>query len=50
MKKLLIKIFRKSDTEIEIYGSTEEQKYPQEYDDDGIIILDDTNEKEMNDP
>ena len=25
-------------------------KYPQEYDDGGIIILDDLNEKEMNDP
>ena len=25
-------------------------KFPQEYDDAGIIILDDLNEKEMNDP
>ena len=25
-------------------------KFPQEYDDGGIIILDDLNEKEMNDP
>ena len=28
----------------------EEIKYPQEYDDGGIIILDDLNENEMNDP
>ena len=28
----------------------EELKYPQEYEDGGIIILDDLNEKEMNDP
>ena len=28
----------------------EDLKFPQEYDDGGIIILDDLNEKEMNDP
>ena len=28
----------------------EELKFPQEYDDGGIIILEDLNEKEMNDP
>ena len=41
--------FEKSDTEIETYESIE-LKFPQEYDDGGIIILDDLNEKEMNDP
>ena len=44
------KHFEKSDTEIETYESMEELKNPQEYDDGGIIILDDLNEKEMNDP
>ena len=42
--------FEKSDTEIETYESIEELKFPQEYDDAGIIILEDLNEKEMNDP
>ena len=42
--------FEKSNTEIETYQSIEELKFPQEYDDGGIIILDDLNEKEMNDP
>ena len=41
--------FEKSDTEIETYESIEEKKFPQGYDDRGIIILDDLNEKEMND-
>ena len=58
MKKILMwlleivnkKDFEKSDTEIETYESIEELKFPQEYDDGGIIILDDINEKEMNDP
>ena len=44
------KDFEKSHTEIETYESIEELKFPQEYDDGGIIILDDLNEKEMNDP
>ena len=44
------KDFEKSNTEIETYESIEEIKFPQEYDDGGIIILDDLNEKEMNDP
>ena len=44
------KDFEKSDTEIETYESIEELKFPQEYDDGGIIILDDFNEREMNDP
>ena len=42
--------FEKSDTEIETYESTEELKFPREYDDEGIIILDDLNEKKMKDP
>ena len=41
--------FEKSNTEIETYESIEELKFPQEYD-GGNIILDDLNEKEMNDP
>ena len=44
------KDFKKSNTEIETYESIEEIKFPQEYDDGGIIILDDLNENEMNDP
>ena len=44
------KDFENSDTEIETYESIDEIKFPQEYDDGGIIILDDLNEKEMNDP
>ena len=44
------KDFEKSDTEEETYESIEELKLPQEYDDGGIIILDDLIEKQMNDP
>ena len=44
------KDFEKSNTEIEKYESREELKFPQEFDDGGFIILDDLNEKEMNDP
>ena len=44
------KDFEKSDTEIETYESIEELKFPQEYEDSGIIILDDLNEKKTNDP
>ena len=43
------KDFEKSDTEIETYEQIE-LKFPQECDDGGIIILDDLNEKELNDP
>ena len=43
------KDYQKSDTEIETYESIE-LKYPQEYEDGGIIIPHDLNEKEMNDP
>ena len=42
--------FEKSDTKIETYESIEELKFPEEHNDGGIIILDDLNEKEMNDP
>ena len=44
------KDFEKPNTEIETYESIEELKFPQEYDDGGVIVLDDLNEKEMNDP
>ena len=44
------KDFEKSDTAVETCESIEELKFPQEYEDGGIIILDDLNEKEMNDP
>ena len=44
------KDLEKSNTEIETYESIEELKFPQEYDDGGIIILEVLNEKEMNDP
>ena len=44
------KDFEKSGTEKETYESIEELKFPQHYDDGGVIILDDLNEKEMNDP
>ena len=43
------KDFEKSDTEIQTYESTE-LKYPQEYEDGGIIIMDDLNENEIKDP
>ena len=42
------KDFQKSDAEIETYDDIEELKYPQEYEKDGIIILDDLNRKETN--
>ena len=42
------KDIEKSDTEKETYESIEELRYPQDYDDEGIIILDDLNKK--NDP
>ena len=44
------KDFGKSNAEIETYESIEELKFPQEYEDGGIIILDDLNEKELNNP
>ena len=44
------KDFEKSETELETYESIEELKFAQEFEDGGIIILDDLNQKEMNDP
>ena len=44
------KDFEKPNTEIETCESIEELKFPQEYEDGGIITLDDLNEKEMNNP
>ena len=44
------KDFEKSKCEIETYESIDELKYPQEYGDNSIIILDDLNQKEMDDP
>ena len=42
--------FQRSDTEVETYKSIEKLKFPQEYDDGGIIIFDVLNEKQMDDP
>ena len=42
--------FEKSNTEIETYNNREELKYPQDYENNSIIILDDLNKKEMDDP
>ena len=44
------KDFEKSDTELKTYESIEELTFPEEYEDGGIIIPDDLNEKEMNPP
>ena len=44
------KDLEKSDTEKETYESIEELNNPQEYENGGNIILDDLNEKQMNDP
>ena len=44
------KDFEKSDTEIQTYDSIEDLKFPQEYENIEIIILDDLNQKEMDDP
>ena len=44
------KDFEKSDTEIETYESIEYLKFPREYENISIIILDDLNQKEMDDP
>ena len=43
------KDFKKSDTEIETYESIEDLKFRQEYENNCIIILDDINQKEMDD-
>ena len=42
------KDFQKSDTEIETYDNIEDLKFPQDYEKNSIIILDDLNEKEIN--
>ena len=42
------KDFEKSNIEIETFDNIEELKYPQEYENNSIIILDDLNEKEIN--
>ena len=42
------KDFEKSNTEIETFDNIEELKFPQEYENNSIIILDDLNEKETN--
>ena len=42
------KDFIKSDTEIETFNNIEELKFPQEYENNSIIILDDLNQKEIN--
>ena len=44
------KDFEKSNTEIETYESIEDLKFPQEYENNSIIILDDLNQKGMDDP
>ena len=43
------KDFQKSNTEIETFDNIEDLKYPQEYENISIIILDDLNQKEMDD-
>ena len=43
------KDFEKSTTEIETYESIEGLKFPQNYENNSIIILDDINQKEMDD-
>ena len=42
------KDFEKSDTEIEIFDNIEELRFPQENKNNSIIILDDLNQKEIN--
>ena len=44
------KDFEKSDTEIETFDNIEELKFTQEYENNSIIILDDMNQKKMDDP
>ena len=44
------KDFQTSDTEIETYESIEDLKFPQEYENNSIIFLDDLNRKEMDVP
>ena len=44
------KDFQKSDIEIETFDNIEELRYPQEYENNSNIILDDLNQKEMDNP
>ena len=44
------KYFQKSDTEIETFDNIEDLKFPQEYENNSIFILDDLNQKEKDDP
>ena len=44
------KDFQKSNTEIETFDNIEELNFPQEYENNSIIILDDLNQEEMDDP
>ena len=48
IEELVNKDFQKSDIEIETFNNIEELKFPQEYENNSIIILDDLNEKEIN--
>ena len=42
------KDFEKTDTEMETYDNIDELKFPQDYENNSIMILDDLNEKEIN--
>ena len=44
------KDFEKSDIEIESFDNIQEMKVPQDYENNSIIILDDLDQKEMDDP
>ena len=45
-----IEDFERSDTEIQTYESIEDLKFPQEYENNSIFILDDLNQKKIDDP
>ena len=42
--------FQKSDIEIETFDNIEDLKFPKDYENNSIILLDDLNQKEMDDP
>ena len=44
------KDFGKTNTEMETFDNFEELKFPQQYENDSIIILDDLNQREKDDP
>ena len=50
IEEVVKKYYKKTDTEIELFESLEELKFPQEFEDGGNIILDDLNKKGMKDP